>query len=456
MLRRLAILLTLLVLGILFPGAALADDGPTAQSNATAIDTVWVLICAYLVFLMHAGFSLVEAGFTRAKNTVNIMMKNLLTLPLGVLLFFATGFGLAFGGDTGGFIGTSGFGLSNINDLDFGIPTMGFWFFQAVFCATAATIVSGAVAERIKFLAYILFTVIITAFTYPVVVHWVWSSDGWLFQKGFIDFAGSSVVHGVGGWSALIGAWLLGARIGKYGKNGEVRAIPGHNIALGTLGTLLLWLGWFGFNPGSTLSGTTADIAMIATTTMLAASAGTVGAMLVTWTRYGKPDLALTLNGALSGLVGVTAGCAAVSPVGAIVIGLISGVLLPLSVSFFDRVAKIDDPVGAISVHGVCGMFGTLAVGFFALDGGFFYGGGTALLAVQATGIVAILAWASIIGFAAFKIIGAAVGLRVSPEEEMEGLDIGEHGMEAYGDFMLRSSGAAGVVGLNHERTTAV
>jgi len=454
MIKRFTMLLLLLVLGALFPGSALADDGPTVESNAVAIDTVWVLICAYLVFLMHAGFSLVEAGFTRAKNTVNIMMKNLLTISLGMILFFVIGFALAFGGDASGFIGIKGFALSDIADLDFGIPTYGFWFFQAVFCATAATIVSGAVAERIKFIAYVLFTVVITAFIYPVVVHWVWNGDGWLAQKGFIDFAGSTVVHGVGGWSALVGAWLLGARIGKYGKNGEIRAIPGHNIALGTLGTLLLWLGWFGFNPGSTLSGTTADIALIATTTMLAASAGTVGAMIVTWMRHGKPDLALTLNGALGGLVGITAGCAAVSPLGAIVIGLISGIILPLSVAFFDRVLKIDDPVGAISVHGVCGLFGTLAVGLFAADGGLFYGGGVAQLAVQATGVVAVLAWSLVLGFVAFKVIGLIVGLRVSPEEEMEGLDIGEHGMEAYGDFMLRSSGVPGLMGINREQVT--
>ncbi|SFR15591.1 ammonium transporter [Desulfoscipio geothermicus] len=454
MIKRFTMLLLLLVLGALFPGSALADDGPTVESNAVAIDTVWVLICAYLVFLMHAGFSLVEAGFTRAKNTVNIMMKNLLTISLGMILFFVIGFALAFGGDANGFIGIKGFALSDIADLDFGIPTYGFWFFQAVFCATAATIVSGAVAERIKFIAYVLFTVVITAFIYPVVVHWVWNGDGWLAQKGFIDFAGSTVVHGVGGWSALVGAWLLGARIGKYGKNGEIRAIPGHNIALGTLGTLLLWLGWFGFNPGSTLSGTTADIALIATTTMLAASAGTVGAMIVTWMRHGKPDLALTLNGALGGLVGITAGCAAVSPIGAIVIGLISGIILPLSVAFFDRVLKIDDPVGAISVHGVCGLFGTLAVGLFAVDGGLFYGGGVAQLAVQATGVVAVLAWSLVLGFVAFKVIGLIVGLRVSPEEEMEGLDIGEHGMEAYGDFMLRSSGVPGLMGINREQVT--
>jgi len=441
MLRKtiIPVLFFLLALGAVFPAPALAADQHTAASNAIAIDTIWVLICAYLVFLMRAGFTLVEIGFTRAKNTVNILMKNFMTISLGVLLFALVGFGLAFGGDVAGLIGVQGFGLTNINNLDFGIPAIAFWFFQSVFCATCATIVSGAVAERIKFIAYILFTIIITAFIYPVVVHWVWNESGWLNQRGYIDFAGSSVVHMLGGLSALVGAYLLGPRIGKYGKNGEVRAIPGHNLALGTLGTILLWLGWFGFNPGSTLSGTTPDIGKIATTTMLAGAAGSVGTMLFTWLRYKKPDLALTLNGALGGLVGITAGCAVTTPFGALVIGLVCGVLLPLSVSFFDRVVKIDDPVGAISVHGVCGMFGTLAVGLFAADGGLFYGGGPALFAVQATGVAAITCWGLLLAFIAFKIIGATVGLRVSPEEELEGLDIGEHGMEAYSDFVLRS-----------------
>ncbi len=434
----------LLLLGLLFPGMALAAEGPTAETNATAINTVWVLICAYLVFLMHAGFTMIEAGFTRAKNIVNIMMKNMLTISLGALLFFVVGFGLAFGGDAGGLIGVRGFGLTGIEDLDFGIPLHAFWLFQAVFCATAATIVSGAMAERTKFTAYILYTTAITAFTYPIVVHWVWGG-GWLAQMGFTDFAGSTVVHGVGGWSALVGAWLVGARLGKYGKNGEVRAIPGHNIALGTLGTLLLWFGWFGFNPGSSLAGTDTSIGLIATTTMLAASAGTIGAMIYTWIRHGKPDMTMTLNGALAGLVGITAGCASVSTVGAIIIGAICGLMLPVAVSFFDKVAKVDDPVGAISVHGICGAIGTLAVGFLAVDGGVFYGGGVSLLATQAIGVASVLVWTFGLGFVVCKVIDVVTGLRVSREEEMEGLDIGEHGMEAYGDFMLRPMDALGL-----------
>ncbi|MTI80952.1 MAG: ammonium transporter [Firmicutes bacterium] len=428
---------------LLFPTVGFAADGPTAESNALAINTVWVLIAGFLVFIMHAGFALVESGFTRAKNTVNILTKNMMTISLGALLFFATGFAIAFGGDVGGFIGNKGFFLTNISDMDFGIPMYGFWFFQAVFCATAATIVSGAVAERTKLSAYFLFTVIITAFIYPVVVHWVWGG-GWLATRGFTDFAGSTVVHSVGAWSALVGAYLVGARLGKYGKDGKVRAIPGHNIPLGTLGTLLLWFGWFGFNPGSTLSGTTSDIAWIATTTMLAASAGTVSTTLFTWAKHGKPDLALILNGALAGLVGITAGTAAVTPVGAIFIGAIAGILLPISVDLFDRVIKIDDPVGAISVHGTCGAFGTLAVGLFAHEGGLFYGGGASLLITQIIGVVAVFIWTGVCAFVAFKLIDAIVGLRVSQEEELEGLDLSEHGMEAYGDFTLKAGEIGG------------
>lgn len=451
-------LLALFCTFLVLPGIALAADGPNAQTNAVAIDTVWVLLCAYLVFLMHAGFTMVEAGFTRAKNIVNIMMKNMLTISLGALLFFAVGFGLAFGGDAGGFIGTKGFWLLGTGGLDFGIPLHAFWLFQAVFCATAATIVSGAMAERTKFIAYILYTAMITAFTYPLVVHWVWNGSGWLAQMGFTDFAGSTVVHGVGGWSALIGAWLVGARMGKYGKNGEIRAIPGHNIALGTLGTLLLWFGWFGFNPGSSLAGTDTSIGLIATTTMLAASAGTIGAMIYTWLRHGKPDMTMTLNGALGGLVGITAGCASVSATGAIIIGFICGILLPVSVKFFDQVLKIDDPVGAISVHGVCGALGTLAVGFLAMEGGLLYGGGVTLLIAQFVGVLAVLAWTLGLGFVAGKVIDAVVGLRVSREEEMEGLDIGEHGMEAYADFILRPMDSFGLsqsaTGINRHPAT--
>lgn len=443
---RIACILTALAMVMIFPGMALADE-PTAASNAVAIDTVWVLICACLVFLMHAGFTMLEAGFTRAKNTVNIMMKNLSTISLGAILFFLVGFAFAFGDDVGGFIGTSGFGLGGIEDWDMGVPAHAFWFFQAVFACTAATIVSGAMAERTKFQAYLIFTIAVTAITYPVVVHWVWSDGGWLANMGFVDFAGSTVVHSVGAWSALVGAWLVGARLGKYGKNGEVRALPGHNISMGTLGTLLLWFGWFGFNGGSTLAGTDLSIGVVITNTMLAASAGVVGTMVFTWMRYGKPDMAFTLNGALAGLVGITAGAADVAPVAAVIIGTTAGVVLPLAVELFDKILKIDDPVGAISVHGVCGVLGTLAVGFFALDGGLFYGGGAGLLGVQLIGVGAVLAWAITLGLITFKLIDMVVGLRVSAEEELEGLDLAEHGMEAYSDFILKPTN---VIGTSH------
>ncbi len=453
MTRNLLTFLALIAGVIFYPSIALAAGEVTPESNAFAINTVWVLLGAFLVFIMHIGFAMVEAGFTRAKNTVNILTKNVLTISLGGLLFMFTGFAFAFGGDAGGFIGTYGFFLSNLDGMDFGVPTYAFWFFQAVFCATAATIVSGAVAERIKLIAYLIFTVIITAFIYPVVVHWVWNGDGWLATRGFVDFAGSTVVHSVGGWSALVGAYLVGARKGKYDKDGHVRVIPGHSLPLGTLGTLILWFGWFGFNTGSTLSGTAPEVGLIATTTMLAASAGVIATAVYTTIKHGKADLTLILNGALGGLVGITAGTAAVTPVGAIIIGAAAGILLPVSVEFFDRTLKIDDPVGAISVHAVCGVLGTLAVGLFAREGGLFYGGGASLLVTQLIGVIAVLFWTVVTAFISFKVIDAMVGLRVSEEEELEGLDIYEHGTEAYGDFALR----VGDFGrLNNVMTTTV
>lgn len=399
-----------------------------------AINTMWVLLAGFLVFLMHAGFAMVEAGFTRAKNTVNIIAKNMLTVSLGVVTFFIVGFALMFGNDIGGFIGSTGFMLTGTEDMDFGIPTEGFWFFQAVFAATAATVVSGAVAERTKFAAYLAFTVIITAFIYPVVGHWVWGG-GWLSELGFVDFAGSTVVHSVGAWSALVGAFIIGPRIGKYSKSGKVNAIPGHSIPLGALGVLLLWFGWFGFNPGSTLSGMDPIIASIATTTILAGAAGTISSMVLSWVKYGKPDVSLTLNGALGGLVGITAGTAAVSPLGALAIGSVAGILLVLGVEFIDRVLKVDDPVGAISVHGICGAFGTIAVGLFSVEGGLFYGGGFELLKTQLIGVGAVFVWCIVVSGLSFKVLDLVMGLRVTEEEEIEGLDIAEHGISAYNDL---------------------
>ncbi|MCX7841795.1 MAG: ammonium transporter [Clostridia bacterium] len=428
--KNFMVLLAIMMI-VLIPSAVFAADEPTAASNAVAINTVWTLIAAFLVFLMHAGFTCVEAGFTQAKNTVNIIMKNFMTVAIGVIAFYFIGFGFMFGDDVLGIIGNKGFALIGTEGMDFGIPLHAYWFFQAVFAATCATIVSGAMAERTKFAAYLLFTVFVCSITYPIIGHWIWGG-GWLSKLGFIDFAGSTAVHAVGGFSALVGASMVGARIGKYSPSGKVNAIPGHSIPLGAIGVLLLWFGWFGFNPGSTISGTTPDIASIAVTTLLAGSAATISSMLFSWIKYKKPDISLTLNGCLAGLVAITAGCSAVTPNGAIIIGLLAGVLMIYAVEFFDKVVKIDDPVGAISVHGICGGFGTIMVGFFAKDGGVFYGGGFAKLGIQTLGFAASAAFAVIMAFVIFGVLKAAMGLRVSDEEQREGLDIGEHGIQAY------------------------
>src|SRR5680860_1596606 len=427
----LLIVITLILLAI--PAVALAD-GPTVESNAVAIDTVWVLVTGFLVFFMQAGFAMVETGFTRAKNAGNIIMKNLMDFAVGSLIYWAIGFAIMFGVDYAEFFGTTG----TFEHLGLSIPIWAFLLFQTVFAATAATIVSGAMAERTKFVSYIIYSVVISALIYPVVGHWIWGG-GWLQQRGMIDFAGSTVVHSVGGWAALIGALLIGPRIGKYGKDGKATAIPGHNITLGALGVFILWFGWFGFNPGSTLSGTTADIGKIAVNTNLAAAAGATMTMIFTWLKYKKPDVSLTLNGALAGLVAITAGCNAVSPSGAAIIGALAGILVVLSVAFIDNVLKIDDPVGAISVHGVCGAFGTAMVGFFAVDGGLLYGGGAALLITQIIGIASVFAWTAGTALILFGIIKVTIGLRVTAEEELIGLDIGEHGMEAYAGFEMKA-----------------
>lgn len=401
---------------------------------AMSIDTLWVLIAAALVFFMQAGFALVEAGFTRQKNTVNIMTKNIIDFSLGSLLFWFIGFGLMFGADVAGIIGMPDFFFMKGWEGD--VPALAFLIFQTVFAATAATIVSGAMAERTEFKAYFFYSIAITAFIYPVSGHWVWGG-GWLSEMAtpFHDFAGSTVVHSVGAWVALMGAIALGPRIGKY--NGKkVNAIPGQNLTLGALGVFILWLGWFGFNPGSQLAASGSEnanaLAHIFVTTNLAAAAGTVAALVTSWLRFGKPALSLALNGALAGLVAITAGCDIVSPGGAVIIGLLAGVLLVFSVTFFDHVLRVDDPVGAISVHGINGAFGTLMVGLLATDGGLFYGGGASLLISQIIGVVSIAAWAMGMGFILFKVLKATVGLRVSRRVEEEGLDIYEHGESAY------------------------
>jgi ammonium transporter, Amt family len=430
--------------------AIAAEEAPTAISNRTAIDLVqshadyvWTLVAAALVFFMQAGFAMVEAGFTRAKNTVNIMMKNLMDFSMGSLAYWAIGFGIMFGASSTGWFGTTGFFLS---DFEIGGDpwVLAFWMFQVVFAATAATIVSGAMAERTKFSGYLIYSVLISAVIYPVFGSWAWGSllngSGWLEGLGFIDFAGSTVVHSVGGWAALAGAIVLGPRMGKYTKDGRVRPILGHNIPLAALGVFILWLGWFGFNPGSTTAANT-DIAMIFVNTNLAAAAGAVMAMLASWVKFGKPEVGMSLNGALAGLVGITAGCANVTPGASIMIGLVAGLLVVISVMFFDKI-KVDDPVGAISVHGVCGAWGTLAAGIFNI-------GGTSakIIGVQLIGIGACFLWVFPVAFVMFKLISKTIGLRVSPEEELEGLDFVEHGGNAYPDFEVSScSGVMGAV----------
>lgn len=397
----------------------------------TVLDIMWIIVCGVLVFFMQAGFTLVEVGFTRAKNTGNIVMKNLMDFVIGSLGFWTIGYTLMYGDSIGSFIGTPHLFYNTREDMHN-------LFFQTVFCATAATIVSGAIAERTKFSAYLIFSLLITTLIYPVSGHWVWQGDGWLSGLGFIDFAGSSVVHSVGGWAALVAASLVGPRIGKYTKDGKSNAIPGHNMLFGALGVFILWLGWFGFNPGSELaiSGDSAyNVAGIVITTNLAAAAGAAAALFLTWIRYGKADLSMTLNGALAGLVGITAGCAAVSPMGAFFIGIISGLAVVFSIEFVDKVLKVDDPVGAISVHGVVGAIGTLCVGLFAKDGGLFYGGGFHQLGIQALGVVAIGAWAMAASFVVLFTLKKTIGLRVSELEELEGLDLHEHGIDAYPEF---------------------
>jgi len=401
------------------------------------INIVWTCIAAFLVFFMQAGFAMVETGFTRAKNAVNILMKNLMDFSVGSLAFFLVGFGLMFG-KTNGLFGTTLFGLSGVEPgADWNWT---FLIFQTVFAATAATIVSGAMAERTKFTGYPVYSFFISLFIYPIFGSWAWGGlldgGGWLEGLGFLDFAGSTVVHSIGGWLALAGAIVLGPRIGKYGPDGKPNAILGHNLPIAALGVFILWFGWFGFNPGSTTTGE-GSIGYIAVTTNLAAAAGAIVAMCTAWIIVKKPDASMALNGALAGLVSITAPCDGVSPIGAILIGTVGGCLVVLSVLFIDRVLKVDDPVGAVSVHGVCGAWGTLAAGLFNMESGLFYGGGIKQLGVQAIGVGTAFAWAFGLGLVLFHAIKFTIGLRVSPEEELKGLDIGEHGMEAYSGFQI-------------------
>ncbi len=423
-----------------------------------ALDTVWVLVAGMLVFFMNLGFGLVESGFARAKNTVNIISKNFIVFAVSTVAFLAIGWGLMFG-DGSPLIGLKGLlflgGADNSPAVGeayrgvysamswTGIPLEAKFFFQLVFAGTAATIVSGAVAERIKYASFIIFSFLLVAFVYPIVGHWIWGG-GWLAELGFWDFAGSTVVHSTGAWAALAGVIVLGPRIGKYGKDGSVHAIPGHNMTSAMTGALVLWLGWFGFNPGSTMAADPVSISHIVVTTNLAAAAGAIAATALAWGMLGKPDIGMTINGALGGLVGITAGCAFVSLTSSLIIGAIAGALIVLGVLLLDKL-KLDDPVGALAVHGMGGIFGTLAVGLFAQDvfapgttgNGLFYGGGFGLLTNQLIGVAAVGGFVFAVSLVIWLAIRATMGVRVSAEEEIEGLDIGEHGNRAYPDFVL-------------------
>lgn len=445
------------------PAAPAADPVAALQEasakTTVALDTVWVLLAGILVMWMQAGFALVETGLTRAKNATNICMKNLLDFCFGTFFFWFIGWGLMFG--TGNaYFGTEGLlmlsgadnspatgdaysgAYTSINWA--GVPLAVKFFFQLVFAATAATIVSGAMAERTKFVSYMAYSVVISALIYPISGHWIWGG-GWLASMGFWDFAGSTVVHSCGGWLALTGAIVLGPRLGKYTAEGKAMAIPGHNLVLVALGVFILWMGWFGFNPGSTMG--TVDpklIGMITVVTNAAAAMGAITALITAKVMFKKWEATMALNGALAGLVAITAPCAWISIEHSFIVGAIAGVLVVLSVIFFDQVVKVDDPVGAISVHGVCGAFGTICVGLFSNGTGelspfpgLFNGGGVKQLLIQLTGVGAMFAWTMVAGFVTFFAIKTVMGLRVSPEEEAEGLDVGEHGNEAYHGFQF-------------------
>jgi Amt family ammonium transporter len=459
-------LTAIIVIGWSSAVRAQSAEGPSTADLKVMIDTIWVMIAGMLVFFMNAGFGMLETGFCRQKNAVNVLAKNLIVFALSTIAFWVIGFGLMFS-DGNGFIGTSGgFFLAGADNSPAtgdayegifgslswtGVPLLAKFFFQLVFAGTAATIVSGAVAERIKFVDFLIFSLLLVGIAYPITGHWIWGG-GWLAGMGFFDFAGSTVVHSVGGWAALMGAFFLGPRLGKY-QDGQIRAIPGHNMSIATLGCLILWLGWFGFNPGSTMAADPGAIAHIAITTNTAGAFGGAAATVVAWLYLGKPDLSMVINGILAGLVAVTAGCAFVSVGASAIIGIVAGVLVVFSVTFFDKI-KIDDPVGATSVHLVCGVWGTLCVGLFSVGpnlpadkpiytagpaAGLFMGGGFAQLGPQILGILAVGAITVILSSIFWMVLKATLGIRVHPDEEIAGLDVGEHGMEAYAGFVKES-----------------
>ena len=441
--KRLKIILILFFILVVTVIPAFAEEESAAYSGS---DFIWLLLGAFLVFFMQAGFAMVEIGFTRSKNATNILMKNLMDFSVGSIAFFVVGWALMYGTSKFGLFGFSDFFLKSADPgTNEGLYQYASWLFQVVFAATAATIVSGSMAERTKFKSYLIYSIVISAIIYPVSGHWIWGG-GWLAELGMIDFAGSTVVHSVGGWTALVGAIVLGPRIGKY-VNGKPKAIAGHSIPFAALGVFILWLGWFGFNAGSTLA-FAENIGHIAVTTNLSAAAGAIVAMFTIWAINKKPDASMALNGALAGLVAITAGCAVVSPMSAIIIGALSGIIVVLSVLFIDKALKIDDPVGAVSVHGVCGAFGTLAVGLFAEAkfatvagfgdiNGLFFGGGLKQFGIQVIGVAAVAVWVFAAASILFLAIKYTIGLRVTKEEEIKGLDIGEHGMEAYSGFQI-------------------
>lgn len=432
----------------IFAGNAIAGDAPSPQFVA---DTMWVIIASGLVFFMNTGFAMVESGLCRSKNAVNILAKNVIVFGLAAMAYWAVGFAFMFG-NGGALLGLKGWFLMGADNspalgdaymgvfsaLNWtGIPLEAKFLFQMCFAATAATIVSGTVAERIKLWSFIVFAILLTAVVYPVTGHWIWGG-GWLADLGFTDFAGSTAVHSVGGWAALTGAIVLGPRLGKYGKRGEVMAIPGHNMGYATLGLFILWLGWFGFNGGSTMAADPTAVAHIVLTTNMAAVAGLLSSTIVSQFAIGKPDLSMAINGALAGLVAVTAGCDVVSVPGSLAIGAIGGVLAFYGVIFFDKL-KIDDPVGALSVHLLNGIWATLAVGLFSTSEGLFYGYGAGKTISQLIGIGAVGLYATVATFALWWAIKLVMGVRVSEHEEREGLDVGEHGMSAYPDFVTEA-----------------